>query len=154
MRRVVRTEHVTRPDGEQPVAGDLRSDLLAGDLQLAVLVHRQLVVPARLEQRSVLGEAAVRQVPAVDADRRDERVVPRPVTESRQQGAHLGRDIRADVDGRVPCPALQRRQVTVAVAGEVLGLRERARVGLAAVEQRDAVAVLQRRRHDAASDER
>src|SRR5437868_2195519 len=48
------------------------------------------------------------------------------------------------VDHRVPLPALERLQVAVAIADELLDVREERGIGLAAIEQRDRVAAVER----------
>src|SRR5918995_717529 len=54
-----------------------------------------------------------------------------------------GRDVAAGVDDRVP--ATRRDRVDDAITAHLLGLREEPRIRLAAVEERDLVAALDRR---------
>ena len=117
---------------------------LAGGLEGPVVPLRDLVGVRVLELADGrrLVDARLAHV-GEDGDRRDEDVLLRLREEGGRRGDLL-REVARRVHDGVPGAALERLQVAVAVALEVLELREPARVGLAAVEERDLPAALLR----------
>jgi hypothetical protein len=79
--------------------------------------------------------------------------VPNRVGEQLGRGADDARDVAGRVDDRVPAPALERSQVAVAVAAQVLRLRIELGPGAAAVEERQLVTGGERRLRDRAPEE-
>src|SRR5205807_6968242 len=76
----------------------------------------------------------------VHGDARDEDVAPHGVSKQLGRLPHDPRHEAARVEDAVPRAALERLEVAVAVAAEVLGLGEEVRVRLPAREERDVVA--------------
>src|SRR4029077_4606101 len=90
-----------------------------------------------LRDRSALVDR-LREV-GVHGDTRDERVAADGVLEQLCRLANDARHVAARVDDAVPGSARERTEVAVAIAGEVLDLREELRVRLPAREDRDVV---------------
>lgn len=66
---------------------------------------------------------------------------------------HDPRHIARGVDDRVPATALQRAKLAVTVAAQMLDVRKHIRSGLAAVKERQLVAVLERGAHSMRAEE-
>jgi hypothetical protein len=87
----------------------------------------------------------------VDRPRRDEQVVRRI---DRLDGlADDSREVTGDVDDCVPAAPLQRLEVAVAIAAQLLDLREELRIRLSAVEQRQLVIAREGAFDDRAAEE-
>ena len=67
--------------------------------------------------------------------------------------SHDARHVAARVDDRVERASLERGQVAVAVAAQLLDVREQLGPRLAAVEERHVVAAFERRVDDVAAEE-
>ena len=70
-----------------------------------------------------------------------------------ERRAHDSRHVAARVDNRVELPAVERAEISVAVAAQLLGVGEELGPRLAAIEHRHVVAALQRRLDDGAAEE-
>ncbi len=147
---------VPRPD-DQPGSRDerirmpLAHNVLAESLQRAVgLASKLLGFLDELRDRRALVRGR-RQV-GVDRHRRDERVVA-DVGECVECRAHDPRHVAARVDHRVEPPAVERAEISVAVAAQLLGVGEELGPRLAAIEHRHFVAVLQCRLDHGAAEE-
>jgi hypothetical protein len=139
--RIVRADDEARPDDQRAFAEHLLHRALAERLERPVVLEfgaelLDCLVRHRPE-RARLGRR-LRQV-GVDRDGRDEGVVRDRVRERAGRGADDAREVAGRVDRRVPGAAFERRQVSVAVAVELLDLRKEVRVRLPAVEERDLV---------------
>src|SRR5207247_779020 len=118
---------------------------LAGHLQRAVVLHHVFALRIiELQHRSALVEARLVRL-RVDRGARDEQVMADRALQELRRRAYDPWHVAGRVDHGVPLAALERAQVPVAVAAQLLGLREQLRVGLAAVEERHLVAASKRR---------
>jgi hypothetical protein len=61
------------------------------------------------------------------------------------RSAHLARQVAAGVDGGIPAPPAQRRQIAAAIAAQPFQVGKQLGMGAAAVEERDLVAARPRR---------
>jgi hypothetical protein len=139
-------------DGRRPPGEDLLHDLLASDLELAVpLAHVLALVLGVPERRAFV--VPLRERLGVGGDARDEDVVVDGVAQQLGRGADDAGQVARRVDDRVPRAAFERAQVAVAIAAQLLGLREQLGVRLAAVEERDLVALLERVLDDGTAEE-
>jgi hypothetical protein len=151
----VRADHVGRPDDRRLRSEQLGRGLLAGNLQTAVILWRYLgrVRVGAVGQRCVLVITGLqRRLVRRHAGNVD--VPPAAPVEGAGKAADLAREEGADVDRRVEGAAGQRRQIVVAIAGQVRRRREEVAAGLPAVKQRHVVARVDRGLRDIAADER
>ena len=89
----------------------------------------------------------------VGGDARYEDIALHAFAERVGREQHGAWEERRDVDDSVPLATLERRDVLVAIAPELLDVRVELRVRLAAVEQRHLVAARERRLDDRAPEE-
>ena len=138
--RVVRADDQAGSDDQRALAEDALDLRLGESLQRSVVrgVGRQLVQRQRAELggRARLGRAG-REV-GVDGDTRDEDVAAR-VAELLRRRAHVRRDVAGGVDDGVPAATREQGEVSLAVALQLLDLREELGVRLPAVEERQLV---------------
>ena len=152
--RVVRADDQAGADAGAAAGEDLGHDLLAERLEAAVAVTLEALVRGVVEadQRRLVLARGLAEV-AVDRDARDEGVVPDAVGEQLGRLAHDARQVARGIDHDVPVAALERREVAVAVAAQLLDVGKELRVGLAAVEQRHLVPARERLVDDRATEE-
>ena len=132
---------------------DLGHDPLAQHLQPAVGAAADLLRRLVLQRRERPVLVLWRGEAGVDGDRRDEDVSLDAVAQRTRGVADEPRDVARHVEAGVPAAAVERAEAAVAVADDVLDLREDPGVRAAAVEQRRLVAGSERRLDERAADE-
>ncbi len=150
---VVGPDHVPGSHDRRTLAEDFCHPLLAERLQRPVRAAADLLGRLVLERSERAGLVHRRSEAGVDGDRRDVDVARDAVAQVRGGVADQPRHVARDVDARVPVATVERRETTVPIAEDVLGLRKETGVRLAAVEQRQLVARRERRLDDRAADE-
>ena len=125
--------------------------VLAERLQLAVGLAPLLGRLGELCDRRLLGRR--RRETRVDGDRRDERVVADVAAARAMRLAHDARHVAARVDDGVEAAPAERVEVAVAVAAQLLDIREELGPRLAAVEERHLVTVVERGVDDMTTEE-
>ena len=147
----MRADDQPRPHDQRSFAEDVLDDGLARRLQRAVGRVDVLGLTVPLLEGRILARPG-RQV-GVRGDARDEAVVPDGIDEQLGGRAHDSGDVTGCVDDGVEAPALERGEIVLTVAVDMLGVRKELGVRATAVEERQLVAALECCLDDGAPDE-
>ena len=114
------------------------------------IIYRSVRIrgPVIDEQLARFGDRLIGRGIGIDADRRNERVVPHVTVQRSSEAAHPGGSVRREIEDRIPIPARDRIEVGVPIPDQSLNGGGKIRVRATAAEYRHSVSAGDRRAHE------